>query len=68
MLNKDPLFPKKTEKEDIDWKFLLMRILNCFGYMEDDWHEEYWHKYGITREEGRAVVREYEKYKQENAK
>ena len=68
MLNKDPLFPKKTEKEDIDWKFLLMRILNCFGYMEDDWYEEYWHKYGITKEEGRAIVREYEEYEQKRGK
>ena len=61
MLNKDPLFPK----EEIDWKLLLMRILNCFGCMEDDWYEQYWHKFGITRKEGQAVVREYEKYKQE---
>jgi hypothetical protein len=33
-----------------------------------DWHEEYWRKYGITKEEGRAIVAEYEKYEQENAK
>ena len=45
-----------------------MRILNCFGDMENDWHEEYWRKYGITKEEGRAVVEEYEKYEQKNAK
>ena len=64
MLNKEPLFAQ----EKIDWKLLLMRILNCFGEMENDWHEEYWRRYGVTKEEGRAVVREYEKYKQENAK
>ena len=46
MLNKDPLFPK----EEIDWKLLLMRILNCFGDMENDWHEEYWRKFGVTRD------------------
>ena len=43
-----------------DWKLLLMRILNCFGDMENDWQEEYWRKYGITEE--------YEKYEQKNAK
>ena len=43
-----------------DWKLLLMRILNCFGYMHDDWYEQYWAKFGVTREEGRKIVEEYE--------
>ena len=64
MLNKDPLFPE----DEIDWKLLLMRILNCFGHMEDEWHERYWHKFGVTKEEGRAIIREYEKYEKERAK
>jgi hypothetical protein len=59
---------EETPNNEPDWKLLLMRILNCFGDMEDDWHEEYWRRYGVTKEEGRATVREYEKYKQENAK
>ena len=45
-----------------DWKLLLMRILNCFGYMHDDWYEQYWAKFGVTKEEGRKIVEEYEKY------
>ena len=45
-----------TPPPDIDWKLLLMKILNCFGHMEDDWHEEYWHKFGVTREQGKRVV------------
>ncbi len=53
---------------DIDWKLLLMRVLECWGDIHDDLYEEYWHKFGITKEEGRAVVEEYEKYEQENAK
>ena len=64
MLNKEPLFAQ----DKIDWKLLLMRILNCFGDMENDWHEEYWRRFGVTKEEGRAIVREYEKYEQEKAK
>ena len=64
MLNKEPLFAQ----EKIDWKLLLMRILNCFGEMENDWHEEYWRRFGVTKEEGRAIVREYEKYEQEKVK
>ena len=51
-----------------DWKKLLMKTLHCFGDIENDWHEEYWSKYGITREEGKEVVEEYEKYEQERAK
>jgi hypothetical protein len=58
----------KIEVNEPDWKLLLMRVLNCFGHMEDNWYEEYWHKYGITKEDGHAVVREYEKYEQEKAK
>ena len=51
-----------------DWKFLLMIMLNCFGHMQDDWYEQYWHKFGVTREEGKKIVEEYEKYEQEKAK
>ena len=51
-----------------DWKFLLMRILNCFGHMNDDWYEQYWYKFDITKEEGRKIVEEYEKYEQEKVK
>ena len=51
-----------------DWKKLLMKTLHCFGDIKNDWHEEYWSKYGITREEGKEVVEEYEKYEQERAK
>ena len=58
----------KIEVNEPDWKFLLMRVLDCFGHMEDNWYEEYWHKFGITKEDGHAVVREYEKYEQERAK
>ena len=51
-----------------DWKLLLMKILNCFGHVDDDWYEQYWYKFGVTKEEGRKIVEEYEKYEQETAK
>ena len=51
-----------------DWRLLLMKILKCLGHIHDDWYEEYWRKFGISREEGAKVVEEYEKYEQENAK
>jgi|TARA_R110000744_G_scaffold335652_1_gene440972 hypothetical protein len=57
-----------TPPPDIDWKLLLMKILNCFGLMHDDWYEQYWAKFGVTREEGKRIVEEYEKYQQEKAK
>ena len=53
---------------DIDWKTLLLKVLDCFGNIENDWHEEYWRQFGISREEGRAIVEEYENYEQKNAK
>jgi hypothetical protein len=57
-----------NEKTPPDWKSLLMRILKCWGYIHNDWFENYWHKFGITKEEGRELIREYEKYEQENVK
>ena len=53
---------------DIDWKLLLMKILNCWGHIHDDWYEEYWYKFGISKEEGKKLVEEYEKYEQANSK
>ena len=45
-----------------------MKILKCWVHIHDDWYEEYWRKFGISREEGAKVVEEYEKYEQDNAK
>ena len=50
-----------TNNNDPDWKEMLMRILKCWGHIHDDWYENYWHKFGITRDEGRRIVAEYEK-------
>ena len=56
-----------TPSSDTDWKNLLMKILECFGHMHDDWYEQYWAKFGVTREEGRKIVEEYGKYDQKKA-
>ena len=53
---------------DTDWKSLFMKVLNCFGDIENDWHEEHWSKYGITKEQGKEIVKAYEIYEQERAK
>tara|TARA_Y100001951_G_scaffold101354_1_gene106098 strand:+ start:1290 stop:1454 length:165 start_codon:yes stop_codon:yes gene_type:complete len=50
-------------ENDVDWKLLLMKILDCFGNIENDWHEEYWKRFGISRQEGCKIVEEYEKFK-----
>ena len=52
-----------TNGNDPDWKEILMRILKCWGHIHDDWYEEYWHKFGISREEGQKIIEEYKKYK-----
>ncbi len=44
-----------------NWKLTLMKILECWGYIHDDWYEEYWHKFGVTKEEGKKIIEEYEK-------
>ena len=53
---------------DTDWKSLFMKVLNCFGDIENDWHEKRWHGYGITKEEGKKILKAYEIYEQERAK
>ena len=53
---------------DTDWKSLFMKVLNCFGDIENDWHEEHWNKYGITKGQGEEIVKAYEIYEQERAK
>jgi len=50
-------------ENDVDWKLLFMKVLDCFGNIENDWHEEYWRRFGISREEGCKIVEEYEKFK-----
>ena len=59
---------EKTPNNDTDWKFLFMKVLHCFGDTENDWHEEHWNKYGITKEQGKEIVKAYEIYEQERAK
>ena len=49
-----------------EWKELLMRLLKCWGHIHDDWYENYWHKFGVTRDEGRKIVQEYQKFHKEN--
>jgi hypothetical protein len=51
-----------TNSNDPDWKEMLLRILKCWGHIHDDWYENYWNKFGITREEGRKIVAAYEKF------
>lgn len=53
---------------DTDWKSLFMKVLNCFGDIENDWHERHWYKYGITKEEGKSIVKDYEVYDCERKK
>jgi hypothetical protein len=47
---------------DLNWKEITMKLLQCAGHFNDDWYEQYWHKFGITRPEGKKIVEEYEKY------
>ena len=52
------------EEKDIDWKILLMKVSNCIGEVENDWHEEYWRRFGISISEGKKIIEEYEKFKE----
>jgi len=46
---------------EIDWKNNMLIFMKIIGDKTDDWHPELWIDYGITKEDARAIVNEYEK-------
>ena len=49
------------KKEDIDWRKLFLRFMEMYGEQQNEWYPEYWEAYGITDDEARAILNEYEK-------
>ena len=43
-----------------------MRLLRCFGEMNDDWLHRDWHEYGIDRKHGKIIVEQYEQWMEDN--
>ena len=47
-------------KPPINWRDVLLKFMRCVGETNGDWHPELWESYGISREEARQCVNEYE--------
>ena len=56
----------QTEFEKLSWKEICMRLLRCFGEMNDDWLHRDWHEYGIDRKHGKIIVEQYEQWMEDN--
>ena len=56
----------QTEFEKLSWKEICMRLLRCFGEINDDWLHRDWHEYGIDRKHGKIIVEQYEQWMKDN--
>lgn len=43
----------------MDYKVLLMKVLDCFGETEGTWFESSWEFYGISKAEAAEINKEY---------
>ena len=55
-------------KKEIDWnkcnsrwKDIMMRFLKMYGNITGDWYPERWEEHGITAQEAKEIITEYEK-------
>jgi hypothetical protein len=44
----------------IDWKRNMLLFMRVIGHKAGDWHPELWVKYGISEEDARVIIDEYE--------
>ena len=56
----------QTEFEKLSWKEICMRLLRCFGEINNDWLHNDWHEYGIDRKHGKIIVEQYEQWMEDN--
>ena len=56
----------QTEFEKLSWKEICMRLLRCFGEINDNWHHKDWYEYGIDRKHGKIIVEQYEQWMEDN--
>jgi|TARA_Y100000310_G_scaffold298252_1_gene332051 hypothetical protein len=44
----------------VDWKKNMLIFMRVIGHKTNDWHPELWVNYGISEEDARVIVTEYE--------
>ena len=47
--------------DKINWKELMLNFMKCIGEGSGEWHPELWESYGITKEQAKKIINEYEK-------
>lgn len=45
-----------AETDEVDWRLLLDKILQCFSDREGTWFESSWQEFGITAQERAAIL------------
>ena len=48
------------ERVEIDWKDCMLKFLKLVGESMNDWKPELWEDYGITKDQARKILKEYE--------
>ena len=46
---------------DIDWQKNMLIFMKLMGEQCGDWHPELWKNHGISEEEAKIIINEYEK-------
>lgn len=46
--------------EQVDWKKNMILFMNLIGKESNEWHSEQWVKQGISREDAKRILDEYE--------
>ena len=46
---------------DIDWQRNMLIFMKIMGEQTDEWHPELWEAYGISREDAKIILDEYER-------
>jgi hypothetical protein len=44
----------------VDWKKNMLIFMRVVGHKTNDWYPELWVKYGISEEDARIIIDEYE--------
>jgi hypothetical protein len=52
----------KREAAMMDWKGSFMKFMKLIGEETNEWYPELWQSYGITEEQAKIILEEYEKY------
>ena len=48
-------------KTELDWRGMMLKFMKCVGETGGDWYPELWESYGISKDQAKKCVSEYER-------